>query len=172
MCKEGKTKDFEDRVLALLFTTSVTEGRLAGVSGTKVCLKYVGSEASSGTSQQRDKQMPESGSSHWVGVWPIINFPPRIQPMCLLGQTLYFSLFPPFLPSFLHFFLPSSLPPSLFLSLWWQEEGGWLWMGFPHVLSHSIKWQHALEHDARPSPRTAETPGAALMFSPCRSCRV
>lgn len=57
MCKEGKTKDFEERVFALLFTTSVIEGRLAGVSGTKVCLRHVGSEASSGTSQQRDKQI-------------------------------------------------------------------------------------------------------------------
>lgn len=111
-------------MFALLFTTSVIEGRLAGVSGTKVCLRHVGSEASSGTSQQRDKQMPESGSSHWVGMWLIINFPSRTQPTCLLGWTLYFSLLSPSLPSFflsfLHFFLPSSFPPSLFLSLPWQ----------------------------------------------------
>ena len=78
MCKEGKTKDFEERVFALLFTTSVVEGRLARVSGTKVCLRHVGSEASSGASQQRDKQMSESGSSHWVGCGSSLTFLPEL----------------------------------------------------------------------------------------------
>lgn len=77
---------------ALLFTISVIEGWLSWVSGTRVCLRHVGREASWGASPE-EEQMNAWKCKCPLGRDLALNFPHRTQPKCLLFFKMAFIYF-------------------------------------------------------------------------------